>query len=115
MQAGAWAARAAGLVAGSSVLFPWKTAECMPYKGAGPRVQAAMPKRSKKRHKQEGLDCVPLMMQLLACYKAHNFDKQKCTFEQERLMKCTTSLALEVKKKDTSRYHMMRLLLRMKR
>jgi len=88
----------------------------MPYVGSGPRIQSQMPKRKKASVGQpQGVDCTPLMMSLMACYKAHKYDKTKCEFEQERLMKCTMSQSLEMKKKDSSRYHLMRLLRRIRR
>jgi hypothetical protein len=44
----------------------------MPYNGPGPRNSNELPKRKRKgnRKKQE---CIPMMMALLACYKANSY------------------------------------------
>ena len=49
-----------------------QTVECMPYNGPGPRNSNELPKRKRKgnRKKQE---CIPMMMALLACYKANSY------------------------------------------
>ena len=49
-----------------------QVAECMPYKGPGPRLASDLPKRKKDRGKKKQ-ECIPMMMALLACYKANSY------------------------------------------
>jgi len=44
----------------------------MPYNGPGPRNSNELPKRVKKRDKKKQ-ECIPMMMALLACYKANAY------------------------------------------
>jgi hypothetical protein len=91
-----------------------QVAECMPYTGPGPRNSNELPKRkrAKNRRKQE---CIPMMMALLACYKANNYGRGKCTMEEEALTACAQNQADLERTKDTSRYHLMRLVRQMRR
>lgn len=49
-----------------------QVAECMPYNGPGPRNSNELPKRAKKKDKKKQ-ECIPMMMALLACYKANAY------------------------------------------
>ena len=91
-----------------------QVAECMPYTGPGPRNSNELPKRKRtqNRRKQE---CIPMMMALLACYKANNYGRGKCTMEEEALTACAQNQADLERTKDTSRYHLMRLVRQMRR
>ena len=89
-------------------------AEYMPYNGPGPRNSNELPKRKKKFNKKKQ-ECIPMMMALLACYKANSYTRGKCTPEEEALTACAAQQAELEKTKDTSRYHLMRLVRQMRR
>mmetsp|Transcript_47759 Transcript_47759/g.74509 ORF Transcript_47759/g.74509 Transcript_47759/m.74509 type:complete len:115 (-) Transcript_47759:238-582(-) len=101
-----------GLVALNSSLI--SVAECMPYRGSGPKKLGELPKK-KKRKEKRNLECVPMLLALLACYKASNYARGRCAVEEKVLMECAAAKTAEVKKTDTTRYHFIRLLKQLRR
>ena len=72
-------------------------------------------KRPQKIPRPTALHQMLLLMALLACYKANNYGRGKCTMEEEALTACAQNQADLERTKDTSRYHLMRLVRQMRR